>query len=146
MNSKSLLLMTACLLIPFAMGCGDGKLRPKGYLIKDGGRFVPNEGRLIQVTFVPIPSNGEPVRDHYYADVDQTTGTFIPAGKDGRGMPAGKYRVAVQIINKRSDELKGKFDQEKSPFVFDVDSNSNEFVLDLDKPPQFEKQNANGNS
>jgi len=121
------------------LGCGDGKLRTKGRIVKDGRDFVPSDGQLIQVTFVPIPTDGEPVRDHYFAEVDQKTGIFRPAGKDGKGMPQGKYRVALELIVKRSDIFKGKYDQVNSPFVLEVDSNTKEIVLDLDNPPVAEK-------
>ena len=68
--------------------------------------------------------------------MDQTAGTFQPAGKNGRGMPPGKYRVAVELMKKKKDQLRGKFDAEKSPFVFEVDAKTAEIVIDLDNPPR----------
>src|SRR5205823_5133722 len=45
-----------------APGCGnsDGKLRTKGRLLKGGEEYVPDEGEYIQITFVPIPTDGQP--------------------------------------------------------------------------------------
>jgi hypothetical protein len=118
-------------------GCGgDGLLRTHGRLLKGGQPFIPKEGEFIEITFVPIPPDGKPPADFYYADVDQTTGTFQPAGKNRKGMPPGKYRVAVELMKKKKDQFRGKFDAEKSPFVFDVDSRTAEIVIDLDKPPK----------
>ncbi len=117
----------------FMTGCGDGRLRTKGRLLKSGQPFIPPEGEYLQITFVPIRSDGQPVPDYYYAEVDQTTGTFRPAGKDLKGMPPGKYRVAVELMKKKKDQFGGKFDTIRSPFVFDVDGQTKEIVIDLDK-------------
>jgi hypothetical protein len=120
-----------------APGCGgDGLLRTQGRLLKGGQPFVPKEGEYVEITFVPIPSDGKPAQDYYFADVDQTTGTFQPAGKNKKGMPPGKYRVAVELMKKKKDQFGGKFDAEKSPFVFDVDAKTPEIVIDLDSPPK----------
>ncbi len=117
----------------FITGCGDGRLRTKGQLLKGGQPFIPPEGEYLEITFVPIRSDGQPVPDYYYAEVDQTAGTFRPAGKDLKGMPPGKYRVAVELMKKKKDQFGGKFDTIRSPFVFDVDSQTKEIVIDLDK-------------
>jgi hypothetical protein len=105
-------------------GCGDGRLRTKGQLLKDGQPFIPPEGEYLEITFVPILPDGKPAPDYYYAEVDQATGTF---------RPAGKYRVAVELMKKKRDQFGGKFDTIRSPFVFDVDSLTKEIVIDLDK-------------
>ena len=67
--------------------------------------------------------------------MDQAAGTFTVAGKDLKGVPPGKYRVAVEWMKKKKDQLRGKFDTVNSPFKFDVDSSTKEIVIDLDKPP-----------
>jgi hypothetical protein len=120
-----------CILIT---GCGDGRLRTKGQLLKGGQPFIPPEGEYIEITFVPILPDGKPAPDYYYAEVDQAAGTFRPAGKDLKGMPPGKYRVAVELMKKKKDKFGGKFNTMRSPFVFDVDSQTKEIVIDLDKP------------
>ncbi len=48
-------------------------------------------------------------------------------------MPPGKYRVAVELMKKKKDQFGGKFDTIRSPFVFDVDGQTKEIVIDLDK-------------
>jgi hypothetical protein len=120
-----------------ASGCGgDGLLRTQGRLLKGGQPFIPKEGEYIEITFVPILPDGQPPQDHYYADVDQATGTFQPAGKNKKGMPAGKYRVAVELMKKKKDQFGGKYDQIKSPYIFEVDAKTPEIVIDLDNPPK----------
>jgi hypothetical protein len=117
-------------------GCGrDGLLRTKGRLLKGGVALIPKQDEAIQIIFVPILPGGSPPGDHYVAQVDQTTATFMPVGKNLKGMPPGKYRVAVALMQKKKDLLGGKFDTEKSPFVFDIDPRTQEIIVDLDKPP-----------
>ena len=78
--------------------------------------------------------DGKPPSDVFVAKVDQATGTFTAAGKDLTGMPAGKYRVAVELMKKKKDQFNGVFDMQNSPFTVSVDSGTKEIVVDLDKP------------
>lgn len=120
-----------------AAGCGksDDLLRTPGSLLMNGESFVPDDGDLVQITFVPIPADGTPALDYYFAEVDQETGSFWPAGKDRQGMPPGRYRVAVELMRKKKDVFEGRFDTEQSPFIFDVDAATDEIVIELDHPP-----------
>jgi hypothetical protein len=117
-------------------GCGDGRLQTQGRLVKDGQPLIPKDGEAVRVTFVPILPDGKPPRDHYHAVFNPADGTFQSAGKDRKGMPPGKYRVAVEYKKNRQDVFAGKFDENKSPFVFDVDVGTKEIVIDLDQPPK----------
>jgi hypothetical protein len=129
-------LVLAFLFTIVGCGKGDGKLRARGRLLKGGEEYIPEEDEYIQITFVPIPEDPrELAKDYYWADVDQDTGTFAAAGKDRKGLPPGRYRVAVELMKKKKDLLGGKYDPEKSPFVFDIDPDSEEIVIDLDEPP-----------
>ena len=121
-----------CLLLA---GCGDAKLRTLGRVVKGGQPLIPKDNESVRVTFVPILANGQPPRDHYFAEYNPADGTFRPAGKDKKGMPPGKYRVAVEYKQNRQDALGGQFDENRSPFVFDVDAKTTEIVIDLDHPP-----------
>ncbi|MDB5335509.1 MAG: hypothetical protein JWN70_1128 [Planctomycetaceae bacterium] len=120
------------------VGCfGDGLLRTQGRLLKGGDSFSAkvDEGEALQITYVPILPDGKPPSDHYYCDVDQDSGVFMPSGKNGKGMPAGKYRVAIELKKKKKDLFGGKFNDEQSPFIFDVDGSTKEIVIDLDEIP-----------
>lgn len=118
-----------------ATGCGDGRLRTRGKLLKGGQPCVAKEGESFNVFFVPIAADGKPPTDFYVAAVEQADGTFRATGKDLKGMPPGKYRVAVEHMKNKKDLLGGKYNAENSPFVFDVTGESDEIVIDLDKPP-----------
>ena len=124
-----------CLL---AAGCGgDGKLRTRGRVLKGGQPLLPKENESVRVTFVPILPDGKPPTDHYHAEFNPADATFQSAGKDKKGMPPGKYRVAVEYKRqKRADMLGGAFDEDRSPFVFDIDARTPELVIDLDHPPK----------
>ncbi|MFL5339636.1 MAG: hypothetical protein ACJ8F7_05650 [Gemmataceae bacterium] len=119
------------------VGCGgDGRLRTVGRLVKGGQPLIPKDDESVRVTFVPIRPDGKPPADHYFAEFNPGDGTFRSAGKDKKGMPPGKYRVAVEYKRYRQDVFGGKFDENRSPFVFDVDSGTKEIVIDLDSPPK----------
>jgi hypothetical protein len=132
---------TAVLFLTFTIaltaGCGksDGLLRTQGRLLQSGQALIPKAGEFVQVVFVPIMPEGQVPSDHYVALVDQAAGTFVPAGKNRKGMPPGKYRVAVELLQNRKDQFGGKFDTVQSPFVVDVDPTTQEIVIDLDNPP-----------
>jgi hypothetical protein len=122
-----------CLL---AAGCGDGKLRTRGRVLKGGQPFLPKENESVRVTFVPILPDGKPPIDHYHAEFNRADATFRSAGKDKKGMPPVKYRVAVSYKKQKREMFAGVFDEDKSPFVFDIDFRTPEIVIDLDHPPK----------
>jgi hypothetical protein len=115
-------------------GCGgDGKLNTRGQILKGGVPFKVAEGDHLRVTFVPIPADGGRPTNQYVAVFDKTDGTFKVVGADGRGLPPGKYRVAIEHERKKRDLFNGAFDAERSPFVFDINGSSGSLVIDLDK-------------
>jgi hypothetical protein len=116
-------------------GCGSGLLTTRGRVLKGGAPFKPGPGQFVRVTFVPVLAPGKRAEDYYVAEYNAEDGTFQVAGKDRKGMPPGKYRVAVELDKSRADLLKGRFNADNSPFVYDVDSSTPEIVIDLDRPP-----------
>jgi hypothetical protein len=130
------LAVVALALAVAAPGCGSGLLKTRGRVVKNGEPFLPGPGEFVRVTFVPVPPDGKRVEDLYVAEYNRQDGTFQVAGKDRRGMPPGRYRVAVELDRKRRDLLRGQFDADRSPFVYDVDAGTPELVIDLDRPPK----------
>jgi hypothetical protein len=134
---RTTLILVIGLVAGLLAGCGSSMLKPTGRVVKGGAPFLPKDGEFIIVTFCPEPTGGKATNTELYVcEVDRTKAKFTVAGKDGRGLPPGKYRVAVQLEKHHSDLLKGQFAMDKSPFVFDVDGNTKEIVLDLDNPPK----------
>jgi hypothetical protein len=132
-----------------AVGCsrtqGEGKkVLPKGR-VTNGGKVIPVKpmvGRL-QIRFYPYrEGSDEKLVDPQEAVVDAETGTFEVKGPEGKGIPAGKYRICVMYFDSfppppnkldESDIFKGKFAPGKSPIIRDIDGSS-EIIIDVSKP------------
>ncbi len=119
-----------------AAGCGRGEVlyRTKGRVTKGGDNFVPPEGQYLQIVLTPIPDDGTPPQTQYFAAVDQESGTFTAAGAQLKGVPPGRYRVSVELMKSRKDEFGGRFDADRSPFIFEIDEGTEEIVIDVDTP------------
>ena len=118
-------------------GCGKKEpklLKAKGQVVKDGEDYIPDEEENLQVCFIPIAADMSPPRNWYAAEVDPATGSFYASGGEKKGMPAGKYRVMIELKRNRKDVLGGKFDSQNSPYVFDIDEKSELMVVDIAKP------------
>jgi hypothetical protein len=121
-----------CLIALFLCGCGDGLMKPRGRLVKNGESFQLGEAEGMRIVFSPIDTTGTTYEQ--YPAVFNKDGTFQVVGKDGKGMPAGKYRISLEHLKKKKDLLKGAFAGGKSPIVREVTSSSQEIVIDLDHP------------
>jgi hypothetical protein len=116
-------------------GCGDGMLQPKGRVVKAGAPITLKEGEDLGICFYPLVGDGKLGPTVYPALFNATDSTFHVTGSDRRGLPPGKYRVAVELRLNKKDLFKGAYDMNHSPFVFDIDSKTGEIVIDLDKKP-----------
>jgi hypothetical protein len=114
-----------------ASGCSGGLTRAKGRVIKGGEPYHPPEGGSLLIDFAPVDSLDSSHSDSYAAQYDPTDGTFKVVGKDGKGLPPGKYRVGIQLMKKKEDLLGGQLTTSKSPLLFDVAGD--DIVIDLDK-------------
>ena len=129
-----LLQLTICVLVMTIFGCGgSGSYQTRGRVLKGGAPLTVAEPDFVRVVLVPLPEDGTKVLDWYVAEFNGSDGTFIVKGKDGKGMPPGKYRVALEHMQGRRDAFKGAFDAERSPFIVRVQSASDEIMVDLDK-------------
>jgi hypothetical protein len=119
----------------FVVGCGssDGKLNITGKILKGGTPMTVPEEEYVRVTFFPVTADNGPPKNTYAATFERRRGTFRAEGGDGKGIPPGKYRVAVEHVKKGGDSLKGAFDGDRSPLIFDIDRQTKPLVLDLDK-------------
>jgi hypothetical protein len=114
----------------FVAGCGSKGIQAHGRLVKNGTPFLPSEGETVHIAFFPAEDAGESSKS-YVVNFNRTDGTFRAIGK---GMPPGKYRVAVSITKGRKDELKGAYNAKDSTLLCDVLSASEEITLDLATP------------
>jgi len=83
-----------------------------------GNGKLQTPGRVVKAGQPLLPKEDESVRV-----------TFVPILPDGTP-PADHY------FEKKRDVLGGKFDENRSPFVFEIDSRTPELVIDLDHPPR----------
>jgi hypothetical protein len=115
------------------LGCtGSSSFKARGRITKNGAPFRLGENEGLRISFNPLQV--EHMRYNSYAAVyDNDGGTFRVVGKDGKGLPPGKYQVGLQLMKKKEDLFKGKLLGAKSPFVCDVTNESTEIVIDLDQ-------------
>jgi hypothetical protein len=99
--------------------------------------LTPKEGEYINVFFVPVVAEGEKhPGDVFGARYNDADGTFQATGKDGKGLPPGKYRISVEHFRKKKDVLNGKFNAENSPFMREITDTVTEVTVDLDRPSE----------
>lgn len=134
MNRCTRLALTGLLVAALA-GCGgSSNIKPKGRVLKGGQPFHTAEGQGLRLTFIPLEISGERY-DSYPAIYNGEEGTFEVTGKDGTGLPPGKYRVGFELMKKREDQFKGRYLGGRSPYTCEVHSSGDEVVIDLDNPP-----------
>lgn len=118
-------------------GCGGAQTGPKGVtvtgtIVKDGKPLdVPNrEAGLGNVLVSLVPLGPSPkAAEHALAGKD---GSFKILGP-GRGIPPGKYRLAVQQQDRGpgSDMLKGRFSEKSSPVEVEIPADKLDGAHDL---------------
>ena len=132
---RRILYLLAVLLLALApLGCNEGKLRTRGRIVKNDAPFTVEETDFVRIMFVPIPEGTEKVLDYHVAVFNKTDGTFVASGKDGEGVPPGKYRISIEHLRNKQDLFGGAYSTERSPFVREVKTSSDRLTLDLAKP------------
>jgi len=132
-------LLLPSVLLVFLAGCGPKGPKPfpvSGRVTKGGKplEFKVPVG-MVRIAFVPQDEALKNSLGMMQAKVD-TDGAYKIYGKDGKGLPAGTYKVCI-FYNPNSptkDELGGKFDEQNTPFTRQVKEGENKFDFDLDKP------------
>jgi hypothetical protein len=116
------------------VGCGGSQqFTTRGVILKDGAPLKVNEGEFVRVMFVPLPEDGSKAQDFYVATFNAADSSFEAKGKDGKGIPPGKYRVSLEYMKNRKDAWNGAFDAVNSPFIFTIQSASDEVTVDVGK-------------
>jgi hypothetical protein len=110
-------------------GCGSGSVVAKGRLTNKGEPYRCENGVAVHMTFLSL-AEGSPEGGAYPAEYYRD-GTFRVVGANGRGLPPGKYRVAVQAMKQKHDLLQGAYGAQNSPLVCEVKGASQEVALDL---------------
>src|SRR3954469_21186198 len=88
-------------------GCGGSdNFNLRGKVVRGGEPFTVPKDETVRVTFYEQTADGKMGKNAHIAAYDGATGTFRVVGRDGTGLLAGKYRVAVEHEKKRRDLLK----------------------------------------
>ena len=127
--------MAVCPLISLlALGCRDSSyIQAKGSVRKGGQPFRTNEGEGLRIIFEPLNSASGTKYDSFAAAYDPSDGGFQVLGKDGQGLPPGKYRISLQLMSKKEDLWGGQLLGKKSPFTCEVTASGDRVVIDLDQ-------------
>lgn len=108
-------------------------LDPSKVPLPKGARALP-PGITGALSIVFISSD---TKESYTADVNADAGTFQVKGIDGKGIKAGRYRIAVTgrmgISPDTPDYFGGKFTPEKTQILRDV-KGGDDVVIDVSKP------------
>ena len=132
-------------------GCGSsGTVSVMGTLVKGGAPYKVPAGQKVGVTLYQVSSsdNAAPAGEPFEAEVDSEKATFRVPGPEGRGVPLGKYRVAVrqrwtreglasaktaknEVLDRDKDFLNDAFSPSSSPIVKDVTGPS-ELKIEID--------------
>jgi len=139
-------LFWAVLLCTATGGCSSGESRVsvRGKVVDDNQPVAianyEEGGACVQVDFILLDEGGNVASDPNAPTQSafcKQDGSFEVQGMDGKGIRAGRYRVAVYLRgetpNGMGDVWQGKFDGDRSPFVVDV-TGDDEVVIDVSKP------------
>jgi hypothetical protein len=124
-------------------------------LVKGNAPYAPPTGQRLSVALFAIEvvdSEGKPVAsvEPYAAVFNPDDSTFTVPGPEGRGVPPGKYRIAItqkwkresmpdakpgdrNVFDRDTDILKDKFSEGDSPIIREIKSAA-ELTIDLDNP------------
>lgn len=132
------LILGAAALVVFICGCsGQGLVRVKGQLLYNEKPLEVSEKAGISIMFIKLEAGDKPAM-YPAAPLDRDDATFTVPGPTGRGIPPGKYRIA--ITQRMADDLPPEvekmnemFSRGNSAIEREV-TNSDPIILDLSKP------------
>jgi hypothetical protein len=136
-------LLTLCFLgfTPLLVGCDtpqDDSVPVHGKLTNNGQPLVV-KGRdiglgWVELHFYRMHDDGTIDKDPADAGVEES-GEFTVRGRDGGGLPPGKYKITVRQLDPGpdNDKLSGRFNLENTPLVREV-VEGEEIIIDLARP------------
>jgi hypothetical protein len=130
--------MTAMSLVAIG-GCsgksGSAGVKLKGQLVQNGQPVQPAQNDYYQI--VLIPESGL-ATNTYPATPPGSDGTFSIDGPDGRGVPAGKYKVTVKNMVQSprgglADKFNNRYDERNTQLTWDVTSDTSVHKVEIGK-------------
>jgi hypothetical protein len=126
-----------CFVLILGAGCSSGPppIPVKGKLLLKDVPFKVDQKVGVTVVFIPVQAGDF---DTYPANYEREDGSFTIPGKDGRGIPAGKYKVSIsQMSMQKTPEMQKLNDMlspQKTTIIREVTKDSPEITIDLSKP------------
>jgi hypothetical protein len=119
---RCVLVVVACLSI---CGCAERlekRCVVKGQVTRGGQPLSTSSQGRNEIWFTPAGVDGDLASTGFLATIDPSDGSYKQLGREGRGIPPGKYHVIVRQFDPypMSDKLKGAF-QKPSQIVVDVE-------------------------
>jgi hypothetical protein len=116
-------------------GCSGQRLLKVRGTITNNKKVVPIGNGGMSVLFVPVVEKGQPTTN-LPATYNKADGTFEVNGTQGKGIPVGKYRVAINLMptapSEAMDALNKRFSVASSPVVLEINSDE-PLTIELDK-------------
>lgn len=108
-------------------GC---RILQNGLPIRPSGASLPPGDPGLRITFIKLDTE-DAGKEMLASITDEEEGTFELVGPEGKGIPPGKYRVALFLGPEGGeDQLKGKYARENSPIEVEV-VEGKDVVIDL---------------
>jgi hypothetical protein len=115
-------------------GCSGGGVSVKGTVLQNGQAVRLGAGETLQINFVGMVGERAVLASASY---DPADGSFAVAGPTNRGLPEGKYRIAVSTFSQgpkaQGDRFRGAFGLQNSPLVCEVGAGGGDLIIDLGK-------------
>jgi hypothetical protein len=134
------LFSVVALLAILASGCSSGArlVRVKGQLMYNQKPLPVSPKTGITVWFTAVDAGDNPPFFTAEQPFNREDSTFVVAGHDGRGIPIGKYRIAVSQkmagqLPPDVETMNETFSRKSSPIIREVTSEE-PIILDLSKP------------
>ena len=110
-------------------GCGPKTTQVKGKVLKNGQPLTLSSKGMVVLCF--YPENDKEGKTQFPAET-KPDGTFTIIGSERKGIPPGKYRVAVSVLDPYpgTDTLGGKYSVQNSTLVAEV-KGTDDLVIDV---------------
>jgi hypothetical protein len=108
----------------------------KGQLLYEGKPFKVDPKAGVTIKFIPVVEPGKPYTSFTSRPDNREEMTFQVTGPTGRGIPLGKYKIAVFLIagdTPNADEINEQFSDQNTKVERDVQSDE-PLRIDLSKP------------
>ncbi len=109
-------------------GCGSSHFRATGKITEKGAPIKLSDKGYIAMSFISTTDF-----EVYATQVNKQDGTFVIVGRDATGVPPGKYRVVVKVVDpypSTKDKFQDKYSEKNTPLVREVNG-KDEILIDL---------------